>query len=175
MTTVLLAEDDAAIAEPLSRALQREGYEVEVATDGVGALERVRRGHVDLLVLDLGLPQLDGLDVCRSMRDAGVRTPVLMLTARTDEIDTVVGLDAGADDYVTKPFGMDELLARLRAAVRRVEAPPGGEDDELGDTGEFTVDQAAKKGNRAGRDVRLTPTEWYLQEGLGRDSGPLDG
>src|SRR5918992_4059443 len=120
MTTVLLAEDDAAIAEPLSRALQREGYSVEVATDGAAALERVRQGPVDLLVLDLGLPGMDGLEVCRRVRIADPDLPVLMLTARTDEVDFVVGLDAGADDYVGKPFRLAELLARVRALLRRL-------------------------------------------------------
>jgi len=116
---VLLAEDDAAIAEPLSRALQREGYEVDVAGDGRATLERVRRGQVDLLVLDLGLPGMDGLDVCRRLRPDFPDLPVLMLTARTDEVDFVVGLDAGADDYVGKPFRLAELLARVRALLRR--------------------------------------------------------
>jgi DNA-binding response OmpR family regulator len=117
--TVLLAEDDAAIAEPLSRALQREGYAVDVAADGLTTLDRVRRGHVDLLVLDLGLPGMDGLDVCRRLRPDFPDLPVLMLTARTDEVDFVVGLDAGADDYVGKPFRLAELLARVRALLRR--------------------------------------------------------
>ena len=120
VTTVLLAEDDAAIAEPLSRALQREGYGVAVAVDGVTALERLREGHVDLLVLDLGLPGMDGLEVCRRVRAEQPDLPVLMLTARTDEVDFVVGLDAGADDYVAKPFRLDELLARVRALLRRL-------------------------------------------------------
>ena len=111
MTTVLLAEDDPAIAEPLSRALEREGYSVEVEGDGVGVLERVRVGHVDLLVLDLGLPRMDGLEVCRRLRVDFPDMPVLMLTARTDEVDFVVGLDAGADDYVSKPFRLAELGA----------------------------------------------------------------
>ena len=120
MTTVLLAEDDAAIAEPLSRALQREGYEVAVADDGLVALEHVRGGGVDLLVLDLGLPGMDGLEVCRRIRLEVPDLPVLMLTARTDEVDFVVGLDAGADDYVGKPFRLAELLARVRALLRRL-------------------------------------------------------
>ena len=120
MTTVLLAEDDAAIAEPLSRALQREGYEVAVAADGLIALEHVRGGGVDLLVLDLGLPGMDGLEVCRRIRLEVPDLPVLMLTARTDEVDFVVGLDAGADDYVGKPFRLAELLARVRALLRRL-------------------------------------------------------
>jgi DNA-binding response OmpR family regulator len=120
VTTVLLAEDDAAIAEPLSRALQREGYEVSVADDGLVALEHVRGGGVDLLVLDLGLPGMDGLEVCRRIRLEVPDLPVLMLTARTDEVDFVVGLDAGADDYVSKPFRLAELLARVRALLRRL-------------------------------------------------------
>ena len=120
MTTVLLAEDDPAIAEPLSRALEREGYSVAVESDGVKTLERVRVGPVDLLVLDLGLPQMDGLEVCRRLRVNFPDLPVLMLTARTDEVDFVVGLDAGADDYVGKPFRLAELLARVRALLRRL-------------------------------------------------------
>ena len=120
MTTVLLAEDDTAIAEPLSRALQREGYEVAVVADGTVALEHVRTGDVDLLVLDLGLPGMDGLEVCRRIRLETPDLPVLMLTARTDEVDFVVGLDAGADDYVGKPFRLAELLARVRALLRRL-------------------------------------------------------
>jgi DNA-binding response OmpR family regulator len=119
MTAVLLAEDDASIAEPLARALRREGYEVELVGDGADTLERLSEGGVDLLVLDLGLPSMDGLEVCRRMRADGRTVPVLVLTARADEVDTVVGLDAGADDYVTKPFRLAELLARARALLRR--------------------------------------------------------
>jgi DNA-binding response OmpR family regulator len=116
---VLLAEDDPAIADPLSRALQREGYEVRVVGDGPAALEATNEQRVDLLVLDLGLPGMDGLEVCRRLRASGTEVPVLMLTARTDEVDFVVGLDAGADDYVAKPFRLAELLARIRALLRR--------------------------------------------------------
>ncbi|MEV6903777.1 response regulator transcription factor [Amycolatopsis sp. NPDC051372] len=116
---VLLAEDDPTIAEPLSRALQREGYEVEVVTDGPAVLGATSAHRVDLLVLDLGLPGMDGLEVCRRLRAGGTELPVLMLTARTDEVDFVVGLDAGADDYVAKPFRLAELLARIRALLRR--------------------------------------------------------
>ncbi|HYT10060.1 MAG TPA: response regulator transcription factor [Mycobacteriales bacterium] len=119
MTTVLLAEDDAAIADPLTRALQREGYEVVVRPDGEGALAAALSGDVGLVVLDLGLPDMDGLEVCRRLRAARSALPVLVLTARTDEIDLVVGLDAGADDYVGKPFRLAELLARVRALLRR--------------------------------------------------------
>jgi DNA-binding response OmpR family regulator len=120
MTRVLLAEDDQAISEPLARALRREGYGVEVCEDGPGALESATGGTpVDLVVLDIGLPGMDGLEVCRRLRTEGSGVPVLVLTARTDEVDTVVGLDAGADDYVTKPFRLAELLARVRALLRR--------------------------------------------------------
>ena len=111
MTTVLLVEDDPAISEPLARALGREGYDVRAHATGGAALADTR--SVDLVVLDLGLPDMDGLDVAREIRAAGNRVPILILTARTDEVDMVVGLDAGADDYVTKPFRLAELLARV--------------------------------------------------------------
>ncbi|MFR9731061.1 response regulator transcription factor [Saccharopolyspora sp. MS10] len=119
MSVVLLAEDDPAIAVPLSRALQREGYSVRVIADGPSALQEASSGGIDLMVLDLGLPEMDGLEVCRRLRAQGRGIPVLMLTARTDEVDFVVGLDAGADDYVAKPFRLAELMARIRALLRR--------------------------------------------------------
>lgn len=119
MTRVLLAEDDASISEPLARALRREGYEVEVREDGPTALDAGLQGNIDLVVLDLGLPGMDGLEVARRLRNEGHSFPILVLTARADEVDTVVGLDAGADDYVTKPFRLAELLARVRALLRR--------------------------------------------------------
>jgi DNA-binding response OmpR family regulator len=119
MSKVLVAEDDHDIAEPLARALRREGHEVEICGDGPTALEAARSGTADLLVLDLGLPGMDGLDVCRALRAGGHDLPVLMRTARNDEVDAVVGLDAGADDYVSKPFRVGELLARVRAQLRR--------------------------------------------------------
>jgi DNA-binding response OmpR family regulator len=117
--TVLLAEDDSAISDPLTRALEREGYQVVVRQDGPGALETALSGSIALVLLDLGLPEMDGLEVCRRLRSAKSTVPVLVLTARTDEVDFVVGLDAGADDYVGKPFRLAELLARVRALLRR--------------------------------------------------------
>lgn len=117
MTTVLLVEDDPAISEPLARALGREGYEVRAHGTGRGALGEII--GADLVILDLGLPDMDGLDVAREIRSQGSSVPILVLTARTDEVDMVVGLDAGADDYVTKPFRLAELLARVRALLRR--------------------------------------------------------
>ena len=117
MTTVLLAEDDAAISDPLARALRRQGYDVHLAETGPDALAGARKS--DLVVLDLGLPGMDGLEVCRTLRAEGLQVPVLVLTARSSEIDAVVGLDAGADDYVSKPFRTAELMARIRALLRR--------------------------------------------------------
>ncbi|SFQ21215.1 DNA-binding response regulator, OmpR family, contains REC and winged-helix (wHTH) domain [Amycolatopsis arida] len=152
---VLLAEDDPAIADPLSRALQREGYCVEVVTEGPTVLERTGTGGVDLLVLDLGLPGMDGLEVCRRLRAAGTELPVLMLTARTDEVDFVVGLDAGADDYVAKPFRLAELLARIRALLRR-RAP------EVLDAGGVRMDLAARLVTVDGREVQLANKEFEL-------------
>lgn len=124
MSRVLLAEDDDAIAEPLARALRREGHDVSVHSDGRAAFEAARSGAADLLLLDLGLPGMDGLEVCRALRAGGHSLPVLVLTARNDEVDTVVGLDAGADDFVTKPFRLPELLARVRVQLRRTSGAP---------------------------------------------------
>jgi DNA-binding response OmpR family regulator len=155
VTTVLLAEDDPAIAEPLSRALEREGYSVAVESDGVNALERVRVGPVDLLVLDLGLPQMDGLEVCRRLRVNFPDLPVLMLTARTDEVDFVVGLDAGADDYVGKPFRLAELLARVRALLRRL-------TPETVDVGGVRMELSGRRVLVEGTEVGLANKEFEL-------------
>ncbi|MGI5125694.1 response regulator transcription factor [Pseudonocardia sp. CA-107938] len=155
MTTVLLAEDDAAIAEPLSRALQREGYQVDVAVDGNTALGRVRDGGIDLLLLDLGLPGMDGLEVCRRVRLDFPDLPVLMLTARTDEVDFVVGLDAGADDYVGKPFRLAELLARVRALLRRL-------TPETVDVGGVRMELSGRRVLVDGAEVNLANKEFEL-------------
>jgi DNA-binding response OmpR family regulator len=152
---VLLAEDDTGIAEPLSRALQREGYEVVVVRDGPTALSWADQDEIDLLVLDLGLPGMDGLDVCRRLRRARPDVPVLMLTARTDEVDFVVGLDAGADDYVAKPFRLAELLARVRALLRR-SAP-----DAL-QVGGVRMDLAGHRVHIEGIEVGLANKEFEL-------------
>ena len=116
---VLVVEDDDKIAAPLVRTLEREGYEVERLAEGLPALERLASGTVDLLLLDLGLPDVDGLDVCRRAREDGYVGGIIILTARDGELDLVVGLDVGADDYLAKPFGLSVLLARARALVRR--------------------------------------------------------
>lgn len=161
MTEVLLAEDDAAIAEPLARALIREGYSCEVVTDGTQALARATDGSFDLLILDLGLPEIDGLEVCRRLRATRADVAVLMLTARTDEVDFVVGLDAGADDYVGKPFRLAELLARVRALLRR-HAPA----DDVLDGGDVQLDGRARRVLVDGKDLVLANREFDLLQFL---------
>ena len=121
MTRILVVEDDAEISEPLVRALQSDGYSVSLVNDGKSALEKAKITKPDLIVLDLGLPDMDGLEVCRNLRSQKYQFPILILTARTSELDIVVGLDAGADDYLIKPFKSSELLARLRALARRTQ------------------------------------------------------
>jgi DNA-binding response OmpR family regulator len=168
MTRVLLAEDDPAISDPLARALRREGYEVDVCTDGESALEEGLK-HPDLLVLDLGLPKMDGLEVCRRLRQEGSQVPVLVLTARADEVDTVVGLDAGADDYVTKPFRLAELLARTRALLRR--GVP--EHAESGHEPVLHVDPDGRRVFLRGEEVALTGKEFELLRVLVANEGKV--
>ncbi|HEY2763773.1 MAG TPA: response regulator [Pseudonocardiaceae bacterium] len=171
MTRVLVVDDEPQIVRALRINLAARGYQVLTAANGAAALRAVADGHPDVVVLDLGLPDLDGAEVI-----AGVRgwssVPIIVLSARTDSSDKVVALDAGADDYVTKPFGMDELLARLRAAVRRGAAGTG-EDEPIVTTSSFTVDLTAKKVHRDGVEVHLTPTEWAVLELLVRHPGRL--
>ncbi|MFJ9660579.1 response regulator [Streptomyces griseoflavus] len=170
MTRVLVVDDDPAMVRALVINLKARSYEVDSAHDGAAALRAAAAHHPDVVVLDLGLPDMDGVEVIRQLRGWS-RVPVLVLSARHASDEKVQALDAGADDYVTKPFGMDELLARLRAAVRRAEPADGG--DAVVETAGFTVDLAAKKVNRDGRDIRLTPTEWHLLEVLVRAGGRL--
>ncbi|MER8009782.1 MULTISPECIES: response regulator [unclassified Streptomyces] len=175
MTRVLVIDDEPQIVRALVINLRAREYEVDAAHDGATALRLAAARHPDVVVLDLGLPDMDGVDVIRGLR-GWTRVPILVLSARHTSDEKVEALDAGADDYVTKPFGMDELLARLRAAVRRAEPVGAGEDEVTTvETEAFTVDLAAKKVNRGGRDVRLTPTEWHLLEVLVRNTGRLVG
>ncbi|MFC5667778.1 response regulator [Kitasatospora misakiensis] len=171
MTRVLVVDDEPQIVRALVINLKARKYEVDAAHDGASALELAAARHPDVVVLDLGLPDMDGVEVIRGLR-GWTRVPIIVLSARHASDEKVEALDAGADDYVTKPFGMDELLARMRAAVRRAE-PVSGEDDSVVVTDSFTVDLAAKKVNRDGTDVRLTPTEWHLLEVLVRNAGRL--
>ncbi|HYG93185.1 MAG TPA: response regulator transcription factor [Nocardioides sp.] len=141
---LLIVEDDDAIAAPLGRAVEREGYQVERVSTGADALDRVAAGAVDLVLLDLGLPDMDGLDVCRRLRADGYEGGILILTARGGELDRVVGLDVGADDYLSKPFSLSELMARTRALLRRAQPRTGpGDEPQVGAPGESAGDPAA--------------------------------
>lgn len=171
MTRVLAVDDDPGLRRALAINLRARKYEVELAVDGASALAAAARHPPDVVVLDLGLPDMDGSDVIRGLR-GWTQVPIVVLSARAGQGDKVEALDAGADDYVTKPFGMDELLARLRAAVRRGAA---GEEAPVVETAGFTVDLAAKEVTLAagGNPVRLTPTEWHVLEVLARNEGKL--
>ena len=167
---LVIAEDDRAVRESVTRALELEGYTVTAVTDGVAALDAASGSGVDLLLLDLGMPNMDGLTVCRRLRSAGSRIPILVLTARTEVSDRVSGLDAGADDYLPKPFSLDELLARLRSLLRRstfddTDAPATITVEDL------VIDEAARRAWRGERELELTKTEFDLLELLARNTG----
>jgi DNA-binding response OmpR family regulator len=167
MVKVLLAEDDEAISAPLTRALRREGYDVALAETGPDALLAAQE-DADVLVLDLGLPGMDGLEVCRRLRAAGSQLPVLVLTARAAELDAVVGLDAGADDYVTKPFRLGELLARIRALLRR--HPPTA---TLLRAKDVAVDLSARRAFQGDEELTLSQKEFDLLAVLVERSGQV--
>jgi two-component system KDP operon response regulator KdpE len=166
---ILLVDDDPALRATLSIGLRAEGHDVLVVADGRSALDAVREDEPDLMVLDLGLPDVEGTTVLEHVRGWS-RLPVIVLSARTDSADKVGALDLGADDYVTKPFGLEELLARIRATARRA-----GTDLPVLESGELRIDVAARQITRAGVPVRLTPTEWALLEALVRTPGRLVG
>ncbi|MEZ3180030.1 response regulator transcription factor [Streptomyces pimonensis] len=177
--TVLLAEDDRAIRNALERALTLEGYRVTAVADGVDALAQAHRSRPDILVLDVMMPGIDGLQVCRALRAEGDRTPVLMLTALVETADRIAGLDAGADDYVVKPFDVEEVFARLRALLRRaapVEPAPGpvAEPDtshRFLEAAGLRMDPQARRAWRGRRELELTRTEFELLELLIRHAG----
>jgi two-component system response regulator MprA len=168
--SVLIVDDDPAVREALERALGLDGYSVGTAADGQQALERIREGGYDAVVLDIGLPVLDGITVCRVARAEGRRVPILMLTARTATPDRVEGLDAGADDYLVKPFALDELLARLRALSRRVDDAAVIDSDTL-QVDDLRLDPAARRVWRSDQEVDLSKTEFDLLELLMRNTG----
>ncbi|WP_181309598.1 response regulator transcription factor [Nocardioides campestrisoli] len=160
-TSVLVVEDDDKIAAPLVRTLEREGYEVERLPEGLPALPRLAAGGVDLLLLDLGLPDVDGLDLCRRAREDGFTGGIIILTARDGELDRVVGLDVGADDYLAKPFGLAELLARARALLRRsAPAPVATPVRTNGSTPRFRVDVQARRTWVGDRELQATTKEF---------------
>ena len=169
MTRVLLVEDESGIARALRMNLAARRYDVDVAADGTTALKLAVARKPDLVILDLGLPDMDGNEVIRRLREWSP-VPFLVLSAREGQPDKVEALDAGADDYLTKPFGMDELLARIRAALRRAQP---ADDEPVITTEAFTLDLSAKRVSRNGVPVRLTPTEWHLLEILAKNPGKL--
>jgi DNA-binding response OmpR family regulator len=163
---VLLAEDDADIAEPLARALRREGYDLLTATDGLTALHMALDEEVDLVVLDIGLPKMTGLEVCRAVREVDAKLPILLLTARTGELDAVAGLDAGADDYVTKPFRLAELEARVRRMIART--APGAVE-----LAGIRVEGGSRRAWRDDQELDLTPKEFDLLALLIENAGQV--
>jgi len=165
---VLLVEDDPRVAHLIQRALGEAGYQVELAIDGSAGLELAQTDEPDAIVLDVMLPIVDGLEVCRELRRQRVRTPILMLTARDSIPDRVRGLDAGADDYLTKPFALEELLARVRALVRRGK---GDDDDEPLTVGDLTLNPATHEVRRADREIELTAREFSLLQLLMHNPG----
>lgn len=169
MSSLLLVEDDQVLAETLTISLEARGFTVQATVDGHTALEALRQRVPDLVILDLGLPDMDGIEVVRHIR-LGSELPVVILSARDAEASKVAALDAGADDYVTKPSGMDELLARVRAALRRMSPR---EPIALPEAGSLTIDLTARRVERAGTLVHLTPTEWNLLEALVQSAGAL--
>ncbi|MFF7233648.1 response regulator [Streptomyces sioyaensis] len=164
---ILIVDDEPAVREALQRSLVFEGYVTEQAVDGLDAVEKVASGDPELIVLDVLMPRMDGLTAARRLRANGVTVPILMLTARDTVGDRVTGLDAGADDYLVKPFELDELLARIRALLRRSSYAAGGGAPEEGETLSFAdlrMDLATREVTRGGRPVELTRTEFTLLE-----------
>lgn len=168
---VLVVDDDPAIRTSLSRALSLEGYTVNIAEDGNAALSAVAASQPDVIVLDLMMPNIDGLSVCRVLRSEGNRVPILMLTARTETSDRVSGLDAGADDYLGKPFALEEMLARVRALMRRWKQVEGDRTGDILGIADLRIDCAARVVERAGREIDVSKTEFDLLELLVRNQG----
>ena len=159
MTSVLVVEDEPAIAELLRSYLTRDGFEVALAADGESGLAAIQQHRPDAVILDVGLPGIDGTEVCRRLRAGGDWTPLLFVTARDDEVDRVLGLELGADDYVTKPFSPREVVARVRAVLRRHPEPAPGDQLRVG---RLTLDPSTRRARAAGAPVELTTTEFDL-------------
>jgi two-component system, OmpR family, response regulator len=169
---ILLAEDDLRLARAVRRVFEEEAHNVEISGDGNAALQSARTGAFDVMILDVMLPAMDGFAVCKEMREAGVQTPVLMLTARTDVQDRVKGLDAGADDYMVKPFAVAELLARVRALGRRGARSSANGRDQL-KAGDLLLDVSRHSAVRGDREIELTVKEFQLLELLLRHQGQV--
>jgi DNA-binding response OmpR family regulator len=173
MATVLIVEDDEGIAMPLVRTLGREGYDVERVSEGETAVAKALAGGVDLMILDLGLPDIDGLEVCRQVRAGGYDAGVLILTARGGELDRVVGLDVGADDYMSKPFGLAELLARTRALLRRSGSGHAASDEPASADPGLRIDRNARRVWAGDHEVALTTKEFDVLALLCEDRGAV--
>ncbi|ATL70699.1 response regulator transcription factor [Nocardia terpenica] len=163
---ILVVDDDRAVRESLRRSLTFNGYSVDLAVDGVDALDKVTTARPDALVLDVMMPRLDGLEVCRRLRSTGDDLPILVLTARDSVSERVAGLDAGADDYLPKPFALEELLARLRALLRRTSADSADDDSETMNFADLSLDPVTREVSRGDRSISLTRTEFSLLEML---------
>ncbi|MDF1705709.1 MAG: response regulator transcription factor [Aeromicrobium sp.] len=161
---ILVVDDDRAVRDSIRRSLEFNGYTVEVATDGVEALARTPQVQPDAIVMDVMMPRLDGLETTRALRNAGNDVPIIVLTARDAVTDRVDGLDAGADDYLTKPFALEELLARLRALLRRANRPADEEDEEPLAFADLSLDPVTREVRRGDREISLTRTEFTLLE-----------
>jgi DNA-binding response OmpR family regulator len=170
---ILVVEDDPAVAESLVEGIGREGYGVHREATAAGALAYARAHRPHLVVLDVRLPDGSGFDVCRDLRQSGLRSPILMLTVQGDEIDQVLGLEMGADDYVTKPYRLRELLARIRAQVRRAYGELSSIEADLLFAGDLVVDRTSARVTRAGHDINLTPTEFKLLVFLAQHPGQV--
>lgn len=170
MTSILVVDDEPVIMESLAYSLRREGYEVTVSPNGLEALELFDKIHPDLVVLDIMLPGIDGLEVCRRLR-ARSSVPIIMLTARGDEVDRILGLEIGADDYLPKPFSFRELLARIHSVVRRVELDTQIEEQGIIKIGDLVQDPVARRVQKNEQDVQLSAREFDLLDFLMRQAG----
>ena len=162
MANVLIIEDEPAMQLGLKDNLELEGYAVDIAGDGEAGLAKLKTGSYDLALLDVMLPKLSGLDVCRSARSAGIRTPIILLTAKGEEIDKIVGLELGADDYITKPFSVRELLSRIKAILRRSQSAPSVKSEGRILVGRLKIDFAAFRAEESGTEVKLSHKEFEI-------------
>lgn len=173
MKKILIVEDEEPIRIALEDDFRLENYEVIVATDGIKGLAKASEPDIDLIILDIMLPGMNGFDICKKLRSQGIRTPIIMLTARGQEIDRVLGLEFGADDYVTKPFSPRELQARVKAVLRRMETEPDEKEENLFRSCGLEVDFRQYVCRKKGKEVRLTAHEFELLKYLVRNSGKV--
>lgn len=162
MTNAIIIEDDRDIAELISLHLEDMGYEVSIFHNGKKGYEKALKGKWDILILDINLPEMNGIEICRNLRSKGINSPVLMLTARSEEMDKVLGLEIGADDYMTKPFSVRELIARIKAILRRIEIDTKTEIYEVIEYQNLKIDKSKRKVLLGGNRIELTPKEFEL-------------